>query len=44
MSQASTAPEVNAARASAGAERLFGRLSPADHAHLSRILRKLRTD
>ena len=26
------------------AERLFGRLSPADRAHLARILRKLRTD
>jgi DNA-binding MarR family transcriptional regulator len=37
---------LDAIRAARGteAERLFGRLSPADRAHLARILRKLRAD
>jgi DNA-binding MarR family transcriptional regulator len=37
---------LDAIRAARGteAERLFGRLSPADQAHLARILRELRTD
>ncbi len=43
-SQASSRAFLDAIRAARGteAERLFGRLSPNDRAHLARILRQLR--